>query len=578
MKKTVLILTVAALLLFTAGNALAQNGEDAKFKKFQDTFWDAYFKLFPTAGTMQGYSKYGDKIEDLSQASVEKFLESVDAFNQELVTKIDKTKMSPDLQVELDIMRDFLDLQVLKLENSLFTIDNPLFYNDLFVNSIRSHLVRNPGSPAAAARAKLLPGLIKKAKENLKNPPQEYTQAALGQLPGIIDFYKTDVPKLGASANGLLAETPKIVAALEDYQRFLQAELLPRSTGNFRTAEAHSKYLRYVTEGNLSIQADVVIRSNADVKNLRNAMAQICLPYYALMYPNVNTDQLVKEKGPDEAINLIIRSVFEKLKVEHMAKDEFVGKISQAAAAIKDFAKKTQIFDLPEENLSIEPMPAYMSGSLWAQMSTPGAFEASGPYPLYLQPIPADWSADQATSFLEEFNVFYVDFMTAQKVYPGTFVPVFFARKDPSAIKRISPNLALLKGWSVYAGEILAYGGYGEYDLRMRLNQFKLMLKNVIDFQMDMNVHEGTWPKEKVLDRMMRVGFMTQAEAERHWNQIVLNPGEASLTYIGYQEISELAKDYAKLKGAAFSQKEFLQKILSFGAIPLQTLKTKIAQ
>jgi hypothetical protein len=35
---------------------------------------------------------------------------------------------------------------------------------------------------AAAARAKLLPGLMKRAKENLKTPPQEYTQAAIRQM------------------------------------------------------------------------------------------------------------------------------------------------------------------------------------------------------------------------------------------------------------------------------------------------------------------------------------------------------------------------------------------------------------
>jgi uncharacterized protein (DUF885 family) len=71
---------------------------------------------------------------------------------------------------------------------------------------------------------------------------------------------------------------------------------------------------------------------------------------------------------------------------------------------------------------------------------------------------------------------------------------------------------------------------------------------------------------------------MTQAEAERHWDFIVLNPGESSLPYIGYQEILDLEQDYRKLKGNAFSQKEFLQKLLSYGAIPLRTLKTKIAQ
>ena len=34
----------------------------------------------------------------------------------------------------------------------------------------------------------------------------------------------------------------------------------------------------------------------------------------------------------------------------------------------------------------------------------------------------------------------------------------------------------------------------------------------------------------------------------------------------------------AKLKGDQFSQKEFLQKRVSFGAVPLRTLKTKILQ
>ena len=95
---------------------------------------------------------------------------------------------------------------------------------------------------------------------------------------------------------------------------------------------------------------------------------------------------------------------------------------------------------------------------------------------------------------------------------------------------------------------------------------------------MDMNVHEGTYNKDQVVNYMMRGGFMTQVEAERYWDFIVLNPGESALPYIGYQEILDMDQDYRKLKGNAFSQKEFLQKILSFGAIPLRTLKTKIAQ
>jgi hypothetical protein len=586
MKKTILTLTVLAFLVFTAGSLLGQTPEDAKFKKFQETFWDAYFKVFPTQGSLQGYTKYNDKLEDLSQSVIEKFLDSIDAtngFNQELVSKMDKFKLSPDLQLEHEMMRDFLDLQVLRLEDSLFLIDNPLYYNDLLVNSIRSLITRNPSSPAAAARAKLVPGLVKRAKENLKTPPQEYTQAAIKQLPGIIEFYKTDLPKLAGSANGLLAESQKVLMALDEYQRFLQNELLPKSTGNFRNPEAHRKAIRYLSQGNLSIEQDIVARSKADASNLRREMFMVALPFYKIMYPDVNIEQIganIADKAAreEQVRRTVIQGVFDKIKGDHVGRDEFPARVSQAAASIKSFIQQKQLLDLPEENLAIEPMPPYMSGTLWYMLAGPGAFEAAGPYTLYVRPIPADWSADLATSFLEEHNNYFIDYLAIQRAYPGSFVPTCVTRKDPSVLKRMSVNRALISGWPLYLEDMLVLNGYNNFDLRCRLNELKVLLKTVIGFQMDMNVHEGTYNREQVVNYMMRGGFMTQAEAERHWDFIVLNPGESSLPYIGYQEILDIEQDYRKLKGNAFNQKEFLQKLLSYGAIPLRTLKTKIAQ
>jgi len=580
MKKFFIPLVIVCIGLLGAGLLLSQqNAEDAKFKKFGDTLWDAYFKFFPTQGTMQGFSKYNDRLEDLSEGSSEKFLATIDAFIQELVTKIDRTKMSPDLQVEHEMARDFLDLLVLKLENAVLLLDNPLYYNDIFVNSIRSLILKSPGSPALAARAKLLPGLIKKAKDNLKTPPQEYTQAALKQMPAIIDFYKTEVPAKAGSAPGLQTQLGPVVAALEDYQKYLQNDLLPKSTGNFRLGpDLHKKLIGMTAQGVLPILEEIVPRSKADATNIRNAMGMICLPYYKVMYPDINPDQLAAQKGKDQALTAVIQGVLDKIQADHVDKSELANRISQAAGNIKAFIQQAKLLDLPDENLQIEPMPAYMPGTLLYSLTAPGAWETSGSYTLGVREIPSDWSPEQVTGYLQEHNNSYIDFMTVQRIYPGSFVPLFFTRKDPSVIKRMCANQAVLSGWSVPVEEMLVYAGYANYDLRMHLNQLKLLLKNVIDFQMDINVHEGTYTKEQVTGYMMRSGFMTQAEAERRWNQIVLNPGEMSLTYIGYQEILDLMKDYQKLKGTAFSQKEFLQKILSHGALPIRQLKVKMAQ
>jgi hypothetical protein len=580
MKKTVIVLAVLTVFACGTGALLAQGPEDAKFKKFQDTFWDAYFKFYPTAGTVQGFTKYNDKLEDPSEGALDKFNEILDGFNQELVSKIDKTKLSADNQLEHEMYLDFLDLEFLKLQYVLPWEDNPLMYNELFVQSLRSLLVKNgaSGVASATARAKLIPGLVKRAKDNLKTPPQEYTQAAIDQMPAVIDFYRVEIPKLSGGAAGLQAELTKAVAALEDYQRYLKGELLTKSSGNFRMPDAHLRTLRMKTQGNLPILEEVVQRSLADFNNIRREMFLVCIPFYKIMFPNVDIEQLGRTKGEEQTRNIVIQGVLDKIKGDHVGRDEFIGRITQAAAGIKGFIQQQGLMNLPEENLAIEPMPAYCADGIWTRLMTPGAFETAGPYTLFVNPIPAAWSAEDATSFLEEHNNYYLDFMGIQKIYPGTFAAAYFTHKDPSVIKRMAANQGLIKGWPIFLEELFMESGYGNYDLRMRLNQLKLQLKTVIDFQMDINVHEGTWTKEKVVEYMTVRGFMTKAEAERRWNQIVLSPCEGALPYIGYQEILDMEKDQRKLKGEAFNVKDFLQKLVSHGAIPLRALKTRVAQ
>ena len=77
---------------------------------------------------------------------------------------------------------------------------------------------------------------------------------------------------------------------------------------------------------------------------------------------------------------------------------------------------------------------------------------------------------------------------------------------------------------------------------------------------------------------MTRVGFYTQGEAERVWNEILLNPLANAYTYVGLQEYKALEKEYKELKGDSYNQKDFLSEVLSFGAIPFRFLKRMILQ
>jgi len=586
MRKVITSLLVFVLAVIGLGQLYAQSPEDAKLQKMIDNYFDGMWKFYPTAATLAGYTKYNDKLEDLGSGAIEKRHDALDAFNQELVAKVDRSKLSPENQSIHAMMVDAIDLEFVKFENLLPWEYNPLFYNDIFLNSVRGLLVKDSAPldarvKSATERAKLLPALIKKAKENLKTPAQIYTETAIKQIPAIIDFYKTEVPNLTAAAaarNGFQAEIGKVIAALENYQIFLKNELLPKSTGNFRLgADTHLRVLRMLSQGNIPME-ELVARANADVKNIRREMFLVCIPFYKVMYPNINLEQMTTQRDEEEVRNIVIKGVLDKIKGEHAGKDDFVNRIAASAANIKGFLAQNKLFEVPTADLKVEAMPLASAGLVWMRLVAPGDYESDGTYALQVMPVPADWTDEQARVFMEEHNNYYLDFLTVQKVFPGPFVPTFFTRKDPSIVKRFYANQALLRGWPVYTEEMFINAGYGNYDLRLRLNQLKLQLKTVIDFQLELNIHQGGMAKEQAINYMVRTGFQSEIEAEKRWNQILLSPTYLALPYIGYQEIQDFEKDYKKLKGDAFTQKEFLQKLVEFGAIPLRELKIRLAQ
>ncbi|MCX6578171.1 MAG: DUF885 domain-containing protein [Candidatus Aminicenantes bacterium] len=591
MKTKIIPVLLGVFVFLGFGGLLSQqNPEDAKFAKTMETFLDEYWKFYPTAATLAGYTKYNDRLEDLSESAIEKRGTALDGYSKDLVTKINKDKLSPDVQIDRDLLMDAIDLELLRLDNLVPQQYNPIFYNDIILQSIRSLLVREFGPiearmKSAAERAKQLPGFLKQAKENLKTPPKEYTEAAIKQFSALLEFYKTEVPKLIENVSSeaktkFLAELAKVIPALEDYQRFLQGDLLNRSTGNFRLGpDAHARLLRLTCQGNLMIN-DVLANAKADSNNIRRDMNLIAMPYYGIMYPNQNMEQLsvqYKDKV-DQLRTIFIKGVLDKIKGEHPTKENFLDRIKASVDEIKAFLGQSKMLDMPQENLAVEPMPAAEGGEIWVRLLSPYPYEPSGRYRAQVSPIPDDWSADQVQGFLEEYNNYLLPIWTIEKVYPGQFFPIFYTRNNPSLIRRLHPNEPLIRGWALYSEEMFINAGFGNYDLKIRLNQLKMKLKAVIDFQLEISVHQFGLAKDEAMRLMTITGLRTQAEAERRWNMIVLHPCEAGYPYIGYQEILDMEKDYKKLKGDAFSQKEFLQKLLSYGAIPPRALKAKLSQ
>lgn len=589
MRKRAIPLVIVLFAFLSAGLLLSQkSNEDSKFQKTVEAYLDAFWKFYPSAATLAGYHMYDGKLEDLSSKNLEKRHEELDTFYLQ-VPKIDYNSLNPEFQIDRDIIRDALDYELLRHESLVPWEYNPIFYNDIFTQCVRSLLIKDFAPIAARAknaelRLKELPRLIKQAKENLKNPPQLFTETAIKQFEGILEFYTKDLPQLLEQVPAdikpkLQDNLGKAISALEDYKNFLTNELFPRSTGNFRLGpEIHKKLLTITLQSNIA-QEELIGRATADLNNIiKREMASVCLGLFRIMYPNINMDQLTAQRGEEEARNIFIKGVLDKMKVDHPTRDSFLDKIKTNAEEIKTFLTSRELIDLPQETLNIEPMLPELQGITLTRLIPPGLYETSGPYTLEIAPLPADWSEEQANSFLEEYNDYFLPFWTTQKVYPGQFVPLFFSRKYPSRVRNLYPNMPLIRSWPIYVEELLLTSGFKNYDMKLRLQQLKLQLRAVVDFQLEINVHQGGMTKEQFISYMIGKGFASQIEAERKWNRIILSPCDSAFDYAGLKEIQDIEIEYRKIKGEAFSPKEFLNKLLSFGALPLRSLKTKVLQ
>jgi hypothetical protein len=565
-----------------------EENEDEKFKKTLEAYHDGLWKFYPTSATLAGYHKYDDRLESFSSKSIEKRHEALDEFNQEFVAKVDRTKLSPEVQIDHEMILDALDLELFRHENLVPWEYNPIFYNQIFANCVRPLLTKefapiDTRAKNAAERLKDLPKLIKQAKENFKNPPQIYTETAIKQFPAIVNFYKNELPQLidqapEAHKSKLNANLAKVIPALVDYQNFLENELLPKSTGNFRLGEqAHLRLTRLTLQNDIPLQ-ELNARADADYKNIRREMFLVCIPLYKIMDPKIDLDNPPPNLNEDQLINTTVAHVLDKIQAEHDAKENYINRIRTSAEEIKNFIIENELLELPENNLDIVPMPLESQGITWTRLSCPGAYESAGAFSLEVTPIPEDWEEGQTQSFFEEYNNFFLYFWVVRKVYPGQFVPLFFTRKYSSLVRNLYPNMSLIKGWPANLEEELMFKGFGNYDLRLRLNQLKLRLKAVMDFKLELNIHQGGMTKEMAVAYMTRGGFQTQAEAERKWNRIILMPVDSATTYVGFQEILDMEKEYKNLKGDSFSKKEFLAKLLSYGALPIRRLKKKILE
>ena len=544
------------------------------FERASNEYFDQiYFPSEPSAGTLAGYHQYDTMLEDPSISAINAEIAQLHKFEKRFAGMQIKAAFDQSTSADCALVLGNIRSQLLTLEVIRPWEKNPDNYSSTAANGAFILMERKFASPderlrSLIARERRMPALFDKARQNLKNPPHIYTEIAIEQLPGIIDFFKKDVPQAFSEAqDAALKEefahtNAQVIAALESYLNWLKTDLLARSNGDYRIgAETFRKKLEY--DEMVTTPLDKLLEIGwADLRRNQEHFKQVA-------------QELEPGKDP--------RVVLEELGENHPAPDQLLPSFRATFDSLIGFIQSHHIVTIPSDVRPIlEETPPFMRATTFASMDTPGPFEkhATEAYFNVTLPDPSMTPA-QVEGYMHSFNVGTVISTAVHEAYPGHYVQFLWVPQAPSRVRKLLGANSNAEGWAHYCEQMMLDEGYGQpgqgaKDAReakfLRLGQLQDALLRNARFIAGIQMHTGSMTFDQAVEFFQKEGYQSKETA-----LVETKRGTSDPTYLYYTlgklEILKL-RDYLKQKqGNAFSLQEFHDNFLRQGWPPIKIVR-----
>jgi uncharacterized protein (DUF885 family) len=548
---------------------------DTEFQKIAKDYVDGLLQAHPEYATELGDHRLDDKLTDYSPEARAKQLARAKQFREQLKKFDDFTKLTGANQVDVRILRENIDNEIFDFEELKEAEWNPLLYNQSLANALYL-LVARDFAPAAQRipnlrkRMEGIPKVIEQAKKNLQHPPRIYTETAIEQTQGAVGLVREglaplleQVPQEKKEIGPLQEKTAK---ALEDYKKWLEKDLLPRSDGNFRIgADKFRKKLRFALASDLSME-EIMKRAQADLQQTQTAIYETALPLCQKYFPKADKATLDDKKK-------VTTAVLNKLAEQHPDDNTIVGYAQKIVGEATDFVKSHDLVTVPEKPLDVIVMPEFKRGQAIAYCDSPGPLEQNGKTFFAVAPTPNDWSAERKASFFREYNNYMVRDLTVHEAMPGHYLQLAHANQfhAPTLVRAIFQSGTFVEGWAVYTEQMMAENGYGGPEVKMQ--QLKMRLRVICNAILDQSIHAGNMTEQQALDLMMKEGFQQEGEAVAKWKRAQLSSAQLSTYFVGVTEHLDLREKAKAKAGESFDLKKYNDTVISFGSPPVKYVR-----
>ena len=457
-----------------------------------------------------------------------------------------------------------IDSRVLTLETVRPWARDPDSYSSGLTNTAYIMIKRAFAPPderlrQLVAREKAMPATLAEARKNLDNPPRIYTEIAIEQIDGNRDFFRTAVASAFPTVTdkALLAEFKQandaVIAALDDYKKWLQGDLLKRSNGDFAIGEDTFRK-KLAADEMLALPLDELLAIAE--KDLRKNQAAFA-----------DTARLLDPKRTPA-------QVLESVQANYPPASKLLSVTQSELDALGRFMSDHKLITIPKAApATVQETPPFLRATTSASMDIPGPFETVATEAYYNMTLPDPKASAKATrEFMKQWYYAAISNVSVHEVWPGHYLQFLYAKQFPSDIRKVFGAATNSEGWAHYCEQMVIDEGFHADDPRYRLAQIQDALLRNARFIVGIRLHTKGMTVAQAEDFFVTEGYQPRPVAVSESKRGTSDPTYGYYT-MGKLMILKLREDYKAKMGAQYSLQKFHDTFIALGPLPLPLIR-----
>ena len=560
---------------------LSAEGTNAAFEGLGQSYLDILTEENPVYGTQLGDHAHDSDLPDVSAEGRRRSLQLLRGIRIALRT-IDEGKLTPDNRVDYAMLKNALDYQLWSAEELQEWAWNPQYYGNIASYSIYG-LVARDFAPwpqrfeSIVERMEKLPSFLEQARAQIDvaRVPKIHAETVAKQnagLMGLIDAtLLPEIESQGSDRGRFDVAYSNLKEAMADHQNWLDDVVVPGAQGEFRMdPQNYERKMQFALETDMSV-AELKAKAEAAYTQTRQQMHEVSLKIGDCASRGLTGSIEINQQR-------VIECGLEASYENRASRDGLEEAARKTLADAEAFTKARNIVRMAGNETQIITMPKFFQGNSVAYLDAPAPLEKHLPAYYAVSPVPEDWTEEQATSFLKEYNISMLHLLSIHEGTPGHALQLDHANKNESVLRAVLQSGPFIEGWAVYSERVMAEEGYlggmeTEQGRFFLLNGLKFRLRAITNTLLDISIHTDGMTRDQAMDLMMRGAFQQEREAAGKWVRANLTSVQLLSYYTGYEEHLALRREAEERWGDEFALRKYHDEVLSHGSPPAKYVR-----